>query len=156
MGALAFDPATDFLSIAPRAGAPGAGSRSAHTGLGIFGFIGMFVSNGARALPTGHATTTRSAVRSPGIRETPYEDKFAPQRGQWALGLGMIVGTLPDQAFTFNAMGMFVVAFPDPTVIFGIDAKLVKKPAVRPATQGRARRSEPDASSASSRSTTRR
>ena len=48
----------------------------------------------------------------------------------------MIVGTLPDGAFTFNATGMFVVAFPDPAVIFGIDAKLIKKPAAAPSTQG--------------------
>jgi hypothetical protein len=134
MGALAFDPSTDFLSIALGLVLP-VGIPLANTGLGVFGFIGMFVSNGARALPTGFAGDPVGREIA-WYRETPYEDKFAPQRGQWALGLGMIVGTLPDQAFTFNAMGMFVVAFPDPTVIFGIDAKLVKKPAVRPATQG--------------------
>ena len=48
----------------------------------------------------------------------------------------MIVGTLPDTAFTFNATGMFVVAFPDPTVIFAIDAKLIDKPQAEPSMQG--------------------
>ncbi len=134
MGALAFDPAADFLSIALGLILP-VGIPLGATGLGIFGFLGMFVSNGARALPSGF-TNDPVGREIAWFRDTPYEDKFAPQRGQWALGLGMIVGTLPDQAFTFNAMGMFVVAFPDPAVIFGIDAKLVTKPAVAPKTKG--------------------
>ena len=134
MGALAFDPASDFLSIALGLVLP-VGIPLGATGLGIFGFLGMFVSNGARALPSGFNNDPVGREIA-WFRDTPYEDKFAPQRGQWAIGLGMIVGTLPDQAFTFNATGMFVVAFPDPTVIFGIDAKLVKKPAVQPSAQG--------------------
>ena len=112
MGALAFDPASDFLSIALGLVLP-VGIPLGATGLGIFGFLGMFVSNGARALPTGFANDPVGREIK-WFRDTPYEDKFAPQRGQWAIGLGMIVGTLPDQAFTFNATGMFVVAFPGP------------------------------------------
>lgn len=134
MGALAFDPAFDFLSIALGLVLP-VGIPLGATGLGIFGFIGLFVSNGARALPSGFGNDPVGREIK-WFRDTPYEDKFAPQRGQWAIGLGMIVGTLPDSAFTFNATGMFVVAFPDPTVIFGIDAKLIKKPAAAPSTQG--------------------
>lgn len=134
MGTLAFDPATDFLSIGVGLLLP-VGIPLASTGLGIFGFLGQFVSNGARALPSGYANDPVGREIA-WYRDTALEDKFAPRRGQWALGLGMIVGTLPDQAFTFNATGMFVVAFPDPSVIFGIDAKLVQQPAVTPATQG--------------------
>ena len=134
MGALAFDPAFDFLSIGLGLVLP-VGIPLGSTGLGIFGFIGAFVSNGARALPPGHDNDPVGREIT-WFRETPFEDKFAPQRGQWAIGLGMIVGTLPDGAFTFNATGMLVVAFPDPTVIFGIDAKLIKKPAATPTTQG--------------------
>jgi hypothetical protein len=134
MGALAFDPASDFLSIALGLVLP-VGIPLGATGLGIFGFIGLFVSNGARALPPGFDDDPVGREIK-WFRDTPYEDKFAPLRGQWAIGLGMIVGTLPDSAFTFNATGMFVVAFPDPTVIFGIDAKLIKKPAAAPSTQG--------------------
>ena len=134
MGALAFDPAHDFLSIGLGLILP-VGIPLGATGLGIFGFLGLFVSNGARALPSGFANDPVGREIA-WFRDTPLEDKFAPERGQWAIGLGMIVGTLPDQAFTFNATGMLVVAFPDPTVIFGIDAKLVKQPAVTPSTQG--------------------
>jgi len=134
MGALAFDPAFDYLSIALGLVLP-VGIPLGATGLGIFGFIGLFVSNGARALPSGSGNDPVGREIK-WFRDTPFEDKFAPQRGQWAIGLGMIVGTLPDGAFTFNATGMLVVAFPDPTVIFGIDAKLIKKPAATPSTQG--------------------
>ena len=134
MGALAFDPAFDFLSISLGLILP-VGIPLGSTGLGIFGFIGLFVSNGARALPSGFDNDPVGREIA-WFRNTPFEDKFAPQRGQWAIGLGMIVGTLPDQAFTFNATGMFVVAFPDPAVIFGIDAKLIQQPAVQPTTQG--------------------
>ena len=134
MGALSFDPASDFLSISLGLILP-VGIPLAATGLGIFGFLGLFVSNGARALPSGFDNDPVGREIA-WFRDTAAEDKFAPQRGQWALGLGAIVGTLPDQAFTFNATGMLVVAFPDPAVVFGIDAKLVKQPAVTPTTQG--------------------
>jgi hypothetical protein len=134
MGALAFDPAHDFLSIALGLILP-VGIPLGSTGLGIFGFLGLFVSNGRRALPSGMDNDPVGREIT-WFRDTPYEDKFEPHPGQWAIGLGMIVGTLPDQAFTFNATGMFVVAFPDPAVIFGIDAKLVKQPKITPSTQG--------------------
>jgi len=134
MGALAFDPAHDFLSISLGLVLP-VGIPLGATGLGIFGFLGQFVSNGARALPPGFDNDPVGREIA-WFRDIPYENKFAPLRGQWAIGLGMIVGTLPDSAFTFNATGMFVVAFPDPTVVFGIDAKLVEKPAAAPSTQG--------------------
>ncbi|MEA5052264.1 MAG: hypothetical protein VB093_02295, partial [Propionicimonas sp.] len=132
-GSLSFDPATDFLSIALGLVLP-VGIPLASTGLGIFGFLGNFVSNGQRALPSGHDNDP--VGREIAWYRAPAVDKYQPQRGQWAVGLGMIVGTMPDQAFTFNATGMFVVAFPDPAVVFGIDAKLVKKPAAEPSSQG--------------------
>ena len=134
VGALAFDPASDYLSISLGLILP-VGIPLAATGLGIFGFTGLFVSNGARALPPGHADDPVGREID-WYRNTAPDKKFAPHRGQWAVGLGMIVGTLPDTAFTFNATGMFVVAFPDPTVIFAIDAKLIDKPQAEPSMTG--------------------
>ncbi|MFQ5516926.1 MAG: hypothetical protein ACE5E8_05065, partial [Acidimicrobiia bacterium] len=103
------------------------------SGLGIYGFIGRFVSNGTRDL-------TGTTLDDPVQREIdwyrkPPEQKYGPMPGQWALGLGAVVGTMPDTAFTFNALGMFTVEFPDPLVIFGIDAKLVSRPGL-PSEQG--------------------
>ncbi|GLX99358.1 hypothetical protein [Herbidospora sp. NBRC 101105] len=134
MGTLAFDPATDFVSISLGLLLP-VGIPLGATGLGVFGFVGQFVANGARALPSGFPNDPVGRELA-WYRNVPAESKFAPARGQWAVGLGMIVGTLPDTAFTFNATGMFVVAFPDPAVIFGIDAKLVRKPPAKPSAKG--------------------
>ena len=39
------------------------------------------------------------------------------------------------QAFTFNATGMLAVGFPDPTVVFGIDATFISSPPATPAEQ---------------------
>lgn len=136
MGALEFYPAHDYLSIQLGLLLP-VGIPLGATGLGIYGFLGMFVSNGARQLPSGfeHDPVGREIAW---YRNTPLLDKFGPERGQWAIGLGVVVGTMPDQAFTFNAVGMLVVAFPDPEVIFAIDAKLASKPDLVPKAQGSA------------------
>ena len=136
MGDLSYDPAEDFLSIGLGLILP-VGIPLANSGLGIFGFLGRFVSNGRRALPAGFDDDPVGREIA-WYRSVPGEDKFEPFRGQWALGLGVIVGTLPDQAFTFNATGMIVVCFPDPTVILGIDAKLIQKPEPAPKEQGSA------------------
>ncbi|WP_299450782.1 hypothetical protein [uncultured Serinicoccus sp.] len=136
MGALEFDPAHDYLSIQLGLLLP-VGIPLGATGLGIYGFLGMFVSNGARQLPSGfeHDPVGREIAW---YRNTPLLEKFGPERGQWAIGLGVVVGTMPDQAFTFNAVGMLVVAFPDPEVIFAIDAKLATTPDLVPKARGSA------------------
>jgi hypothetical protein len=48
-----------------------------------------------------------------------------------------VIGTMPDAGFTFNALGMFTIAFPDVSVIFSIDAKLFQRPGL-PAEDGAA------------------
>ncbi|WP_460980191.1 hypothetical protein, partial [Pseudactinotalea suaedae] len=136
LGALEFDPAHDYLSIQLGLLLP-VGIPLGATGLGIYGFLGMFVSNGARQLPSGFDNDPVGREIA-WYRDTPLLDKFGPERGQWAIGLGVVVGTMPDQAFTFNAVGMLVVAFPDPEVIFAIDAKLATRPDLAPKAQGSA------------------
>lgn len=103
----------------------------AQSGLGIYGFIGRFVSNGTRDLPASADPVEREIQ----WYRRPPEAKYRPERGQWALGLGAVIGTMPDTGFTFNALGMFTVAFPDPSVVFGIDAKFISKPGL-PSEQG--------------------
>jgi hypothetical protein len=133
MGALAINPAEGFVAISAGLVLP-VGIPLGQSGLGLYGFVGRFVANGTRnlaGLPSG----------DPVQREIDWyrrneEDKYRPERGQWALGLGAIVGTMPDTAFVFNALGMFVVEFPNPFVLFGIDAKLLSKPQLMPSEQG--------------------
>ncbi len=92
---------------------------------GVFGFIGRFVMNGARVLTP--VPNDPVATELKWYKQTPLLGKYGPSPGQWALGLGAVVGTLPDGGYSFNATGMLVVAFPDPSVIFGIDAFIAKE-----------------------------
>jgi hypothetical protein len=98
----------------------------ANTGLAIYGFMGRFVANGKRNV----------APLGPGVdpvqRELDWycltpQNKYNPLQGEWALGLGVIIGTMPDGAYTFNAEGELTIAFPEIEVVFGIDALLVSQ-----------------------------
>lgn len=96
----------------------------AQSGAAIYGFKGLFTMNGSRKLP---------ANPDPIARElnwwaTPPENKYKPDRGQYAIGVGVVVGTMPDVSFCFSASGMVVVAFPDPEVILGVDVKVIEVP----------------------------
>lgn len=98
----------------------------AQSGMAIYGLVGRFVSNGARALP---------AEEDPIEREIKWhalapESKYGPRGGQWALGLGAVIGTMPDTGFSFNALGMFTISFPEISVVFGIDATFMSLPSV--------------------------
>lgn len=98
----------------------------AQSGMALYGLIGRFVANGRRALPD---------VEDPIEREIQWHgrdplSKYSRQRGQWAIGLGAVIGTMPDTGFSFNALGMLSVSFPEISVVFGIDAKFMEMPSV--------------------------
>jgi len=95
------------------------------TGLGIFGFSGLFVANGERNLPPPGGSI---ADRELAWFALNPENKYRPAPGKWAFGLGTIVGTLPDQGFMFNAKGMLAVEVPDLEVVLGIDGQFLRKP----------------------------
>ncbi|MEO1423077.1 MAG: hypothetical protein AAFV09_07870 [Pseudomonadota bacterium] len=98
----------------------------AQSGAAIYGFKGMFAMNGSRnfdSIPTSDPIGKELAW----WREPP-ENKYGPESGQYALGVGVVVGTLPDVSFCFSASGMVVVAFPDPEVILGVDVKVIEVP----------------------------
>jgi len=120
-GALAVD--HDFVSIEVGVQLP-VGIPLGGTGFGIFGFMGRFVANGTRnldGLPAGGDPVDRQLA----WYERPPQDKYKPLSGQYAFGVGAVIGTLPDSAFTFNAEGSLTIGFPDVSVIFGIDAHLI-------------------------------
>ncbi len=96
------------------------------TGLGLFGFAGRFVANGTRNLDGLSATDVYA--REVGWHKRPVLQKYNPQPNQFAVGFGAMVGTLPDSAFTFSAKGMLTIGFPDISVVFSIEAVLVKPP----------------------------
>ena len=123
--ALAFEPETSFFFLEIKAILP-VGIPLGPSGLGLYGFVGRFVTNGTRDLDAGERDLV---ARELGWYRTAPELKYRPEPGQWALGLGAVVGTALDTGFSFNALGMFVVSFPDPSVIFSIEAKFLSSPA---------------------------
>ena len=97
----------------------------AQSGLAIYGFVGRVVSNGRRNLAN---LSPDPVQRELDWYRLPGQNKYVPAPGQWAMGLGISVGTMPDTGFTFNALGMLSVGFPDPDVVISIDASLFKRP----------------------------
>lgn len=115
-----------FVSILLQVGFP-TPLPLASTGLGLTALQGRFVSNGARALPP-----NADALPDPVQAEIDWyakPSKYTAERGQFAIGVGAVVGSLPDAGFSFNALGMLTIAFPDPSVVFTIDARFIKTPA---------------------------
>jgi hypothetical protein len=132
--ALAYDPAQGFfflqVGVVFPAGIPLGGS-----GIGIFGGVGRFVVNGTRELGpvSGDARDLGTAdivTREVGWYGRAPELKYSGLRGQNAIGLGVIVGTMPDTGFTFNLSAMLTVAFPDIAVSLGVHAFFLDTPKI--------------------------
>lgn len=119
-GALAVD--QDFVAVEVGVQLP-VGIPLGATGFGIFGFVGRFVANGTRNLD-GLVATEPVQKQLEWYTRSP-ELKYKRKSGQYAFGVGAVVGTLPDSGFTFNAEGSLTIGFPDVSVIFGIDARLI-------------------------------
>lgn len=94
------------------------------SGAAIHGFIGQTVINGTRDV----IDSTDIVAREIGWWRKVPEDKYKPLKAQHALGVGAVVGTLPDASFSLSATGMIVVAFPDPEVIFAVEINLLSVP----------------------------
>ena len=101
----------------------------ANSGLGLFGVAGRFVTNGTRAIDPGPDPVGRE------LAWLAKPDKYRGEPGQYALGLGAVVGTVPDFGFTFHALGMLTVEFPRPTIIFSVIAKILGETAPVPREQ---------------------
>jgi hypothetical protein len=121
MGAIAVK--KDFVAVEVAIQLP-VGIPLGGTGLGLFGFMGRFVANGRRNLD-------KCSKDDPVQRQLDWYglepiDKFTRQPGQYAFGVGAVIGTLPDGGFSFNAEGALSLGFPDLSLVFSIDAHLVK------------------------------
>jgi hypothetical protein len=112
-----------YLNIYARVQFPG-GIPLGPLPLAIHGFIGQTVINGERDV----ADTTDIVTREIGWWGKQPVAKYEAVRGQHALGVGVVIGTLPDASFSLSAMGMVVVAFPDPEVILGVEVNLLSVP----------------------------
>jgi len=98
----------------------------ASTGLGLFGFKGIFGMNGTLRVPDPAGDVVREELElQPKLLEWP------PQRGAvlfdrrgFVLGLGAVVGTAPDLAFTFSCRAMLVFATPELAFRASLDGHL--------------------------------
>lgn len=104
----------------------------ANSGLGLYGLVGRFVTNGARNVD--HANPDVLGREFTWMALAP-QDKYGPHPGEYALGLGAIIGTVPDLGATFNALGMITVEFPQPEVVFAIVARVLSGELQEPSDQ---------------------
>lgn len=102
------------------------------SGAAIYGFKGQFTMNGSRKLGSSQDPVKRELD----WWSAPPGTKYKPDDGQYAIGLGVVVGTMPDVSFAFSASGMLVVAFPDPEVILGVDVKIIEVPVKKVSDEG--------------------
>ncbi|HEX3133249.1 MAG TPA: hypothetical protein VHX44_06650, partial [Planctomycetota bacterium] len=131
--ALAVD--QDFVSVEVGVQLP-VGIPLGGTGFGIFGFMGRFVANGTR-------NTDGLSNIDPVQKQLDWyvrdpQLKYKRKSGQFAFGVGAVIGTLPDGGFTFNAEGSLTIGFPDISVIFGIDAHFITQRKSQAAEKGTA------------------
>lgn len=112
-----------FMNLYARVQFPG-GIPLGPIPLAIHGFIGQTVINGTRDVTANPDVVTREI----GWWRKPPQEKYKPLLDQHALGVGVVVGTLPDASFSFSATGMVVVAFPDPSVILGVEVEILSVP----------------------------
>jgi hypothetical protein len=98
-----------------------------NTGLSIYGFQGLIAYQMQldldQALPPNERFYALFMKDPVGITAGT---KWLPERGQNALGAGIVVGTA-DKGFAINAKGMLVVAFPDLTILLHARANFLKK-----------------------------
>jgi hypothetical protein len=93
----------------------------ANSGLGLFGIGGLFGLNAALPAlnPAGDPVEQQ-------LKWNPHDPAQLPVRpGAFVMGLGAVVGTVPDLGFAFSTKAMIVVAAPDVTVRAALTAKFI-------------------------------
>ncbi|MFE8597721.1 hypothetical protein [Archangium violaceum] len=130
-GALAVD--QDFVSIEVGIQLP-VGIPLGGTGFGLFGFMGRFVANGTRDLSQcTHPDPVERQLQWYGLSP---DKKYKRLSGQYAFGVGAVIGTLPDGGYSFNAEGALTLGFPDVSIVFSIDAHLITQRKSQATAQG--------------------
>jgi hypothetical protein len=95
------------------------------TGLGIYGFEGLYARNMA---PDKQSTERwyRDWYRRPEIGAAD-QDKWADERGSQAFGAGVIIGTVADTGYSVAVKGLLVIVVPGPVLMLDVRANLLKK-----------------------------
>jgi large repetitive protein len=99
----------------------------ANSGLGIYGFLGLFAMSYARdeskGVPAAGMAPALAWLRATGGDPTRI-DFWTPRLNTWALGLGAILGTM-GSSIVFNLKGVFLLELPGPRLLLMMKANLL-------------------------------
>lgn len=131
-GGMKFVSKADLVSLYAYLGtvfAPGIPLGS--TGVAIYGFEGLVAVHMGRSNPD----LLQWYLAAPtGATDT---NKWNPERGSWAFGVGTVLGTVYDTGFTFNTKGGFMLELPGPKISLATQTNFVQKaPSVSDSEQG--------------------
>ena len=112
------------------------------TGLGIFGFFGMFAMHYMRNLPpqipgsvygpdlqwlidaSGQPQNLFNPSPPSGDQNpAPMANNWVPNLGSWGFGVGVLLGTV--DGFLLTMRGMFILTLPGPQIIITVNLKIV-------------------------------
>lgn len=96
------------------------------SGLGIYGFLGLFAMNYTRDMSGIDASNTAPALawlKKTGGEPTKIEF-WTPQIDTWAFGIGAILGTM-GTSILFNMKGVILLELPGPRLLLMMKAKLL-------------------------------
>jgi hypothetical protein len=103
------------------------------TGLGIFGFRGIFGMHYQRNPTIGQGTNIPSlawlqaADGRPNLLANNGQDLWVPEIDHWAFGIGILIGTM-EGGYIINLDGTFLLELPGPRVIIMLNARIVSPP----------------------------
>jgi hypothetical protein len=94
-----------------------------NSGLGIFGFQGVF---GVNCAPKDISAEPDPATALLGWK--PWAPQaMPPRRGELTIGLGVSVGTVPDLGFAFSSKALVVVAVPDLAIRASLEGRILSE-----------------------------
>ena len=99
----------------------------ADSGLGIYGFIGLFAMNFERdmsIIPAGNIEAPELAWLKATNGEVNDPKYWTPKINTWAFGVGALLGT-EGTDILFNLKGMFLLELPGPRLLLVMKAKLL-------------------------------
>lgn len=107
----------------------------ANSGLGIYGFLGLFAMHYARKEPPPGSTTPALAWLKDIAHGEPTDiAAWTPKIDNWAFGVGAVLGTMGSSVI-FNLKGVLLLELPGPRLLLMMKANLL---AVLPSLKGNA------------------
>ena len=108
----------------------------ANSGMGIYGFIGLFAMNyGRKQLPSSDMAPALAWLKATGGDPTNI-DFWAPKINNWDFGVGAILGTMGSSVI-FNLKGVLLLELPGPRLLLMMKAKLLAViPELKTAAEG--------------------